>query len=72
MLAHLFAPVRDMGAHGSQPLQGVEDLFLASFFGQVNNLGGSPRYFIRSWEKEARRIYRVRVSMAVSSWGNMR
>jgi hypothetical protein len=29
-----------MGAHGGQPLQGIEDLLLASVFRPVNNLGG--------------------------------
>jgi len=28
---HLLPPVRDVGAHGGQPLQGIEDLFLFFF-----------------------------------------
>jgi hypothetical protein len=28
-----------MGTHGGQPLQGIEDLFLASILRPVNNLG---------------------------------
>jgi len=68
----LFPPVRDMGTHGRQPLQRIEDLFLRSVFRPVKHLGRTGRYCIRSWEKEARIIYRARFSMAVSSWGNMR
>lgn len=35
---HLLASVRDVGTHGGQPLQGVEDLFLASIFSPINHL----------------------------------
>jgi len=35
---HLLAPVRDVGTHGGQPFQGIEDLFLSSIFRPVNNL----------------------------------
>ncbi len=34
---HLLPPVRDVGTHGGQPLQGIEDLFLGSAFRPVNN-----------------------------------
>jgi hypothetical protein len=35
---HLFAPARDVETHGRQPLQGIEDLFLASLLRPVNHL----------------------------------
>jgi hypothetical protein len=36
---HLLTLVRDMGAHGCQPLQGIKDILLFSVFGPVKDLG---------------------------------
>jgi len=35
---HLLPPVRDVGTHGGQPLQSIEDLFFGSVFRAVDNL----------------------------------
>ena len=40
---HLLLPVRDMGAHGGQPLQGVENLFLGSVFRKISLAGSKTR-----------------------------
>jgi len=36
---HLLPLVRDMGAHGCQPLQGIKHILLFSVFGPVKGLG---------------------------------
>ena len=40
VLAHLFPPVRNVGVHGGQKIQGIEGPFLGSVFRSGNNLGG--------------------------------
>jgi len=35
---HLLSPVRDVGAHFGQPLQGAKDLFTLTILGRIDDL----------------------------------